>query len=249
MTRHQSIAYRLRWLLLIVGLTALAGGIAFLARIEPLEGDAGLAFTPAMIPGIGDDEPGYWWNFALYLGVFFITQWLFLCPRGSWRIQMHDTGRSMWASILTAAFIAMVLTTAGVATLMEIPNKWVWLYETESTFYCLWAAMGCVWLLWTVVFYLYWRGGDRYTRMTKMIRALIAGSIVELLVAAPVQAMVYDRDDCHCARGSYTGLVFGGTVLLWAFGPGIVLLFLREKYRREQITPTDQSDDCSSDSK
>jgi hypothetical protein len=30
-------------------------------------------------------------------------------------------------------------------------------------------------------------------------------------------------------------LVFGGTALLWAFGPGIVLLFIREKHRQQKL--------------
>ena len=59
---------------------------------------------------------------------------------------------------------------------------------------------------------------------------------MELLVAIPTHAFVYRRDDdCYCVRGSYTGIVFGLTVLLWAFGPGLVLLAWREKQRREPV--------------
>ena len=42
------------------------------------------------------------------------------------------------------------------------------------------------------------------------------------------------EDDCYCARNSYTTLIFGCTALLWAFGPGVVLPFMREKYRLEK---------------
>ena len=35
-------------------------------------------------------------------------------------------------------------------------------------------------------------------------------------------------EDCWCARGSWTGLVFGGTVLIWAFGPALIPLFFRQ---------------------
>jgi hypothetical protein len=36
---------------------------------------------------------------------------------------------------------------------------------------------------------------------------------------------------------SYTGLVFGATVMIWAFGPGLLFLFLREQgYRRPPPT-------------
>jgi hypothetical protein len=63
----------------------------------------------------------------------------------------------------------------------------------------------------------------------KIIKGLIGGSILELFVSIPI--LVAQEDDCYCAKGSYAGLVFGITVLLWAFGPGVYLLYLREKRR------------------
>jgi hypothetical protein len=66
-----------------------------------------------------------------------------------------------------------------------------------------------------------------------MARGLIIGSVLELIVAAGVFIWKTDEDNCWCARGSYTGLVFGATVMIWAFGPGLLFLFLREQaYRR-----------------
>ena len=56
---------------------------------------------------------------------------------------------------------------------------------------------------------------------------------VSNFVSVPVNAT--RQDACHCARGSYTGLIFGATVLLWAFGPGVFLLFIREKRRTEKL--------------
>ncbi len=36
--------------------------------------------------------------------------------------------------------------------------------------------------------------------------------------------------------GSYAGLVLGATVMIWAFGPGLLFLFLREaRYRTERL--------------
>jgi len=62
---------------------------------------------------------------------------------------------------------------------------------------------------------------------------LILMVFVSNFVSVPVYAT--RQDDCYCARGSYTGLVFGATVLLWAFGPGVFLLFVREKRRTEKL--------------
>jgi hypothetical protein len=66
-----------------------------------------------------------------------------------------------------------------------------------------------------------------------MAHALLVGSILELLVATGVYVWKTDEDNCWCARGSYTALVFSATAMLWAFGPGLLFLFLREaRYRR-----------------
>jgi hypothetical protein len=53
----------------------------------------------------------------------------------------------------------------------------------------------------------------------------------------PDASNVRDRKDygCYCAAGSYTGLVLGGTVPIWAFGPALILLFLREKSHRAPL--------------
>ena len=36
----------------------------------------------------------------------------------------------------------------------------------------------------------------------------------------------------------YTTPVFAGTVVLWAFGPGIILLYMRERYRHARPFPS-----------
>ena len=87
------------------------------------------------------------------------------------------------------------------------------------------ASLGCHLL------YVYSPGMDRKTYLGKMLKWLIGGSILELLVATPIHAMVWNRAKyvCDCTQGSYVGLVLGGVVLVWTFGPGVVLLFQQEK--------------------
>jgi len=77
-----------------------------------------------------------------------------------------------------------------------------------------------------------------------MALATIAGSLLEVFVSIPVYAT--RQEQCYCARGSYAGLVLGTTALLWAFGPGIFLLFLREKQRREKLLDADPAGKGSS---
>ncbi|MCX5661992.1 MAG: hypothetical protein NTW19_20120 [Planctomycetota bacterium] len=235
MTRAADKAYRWRWAILVVGLLATAAGAVFFL-IPTMVGMMGPWGTPLIIPIIGaSDEAGIAASGAITLGIGLITQWLFLRPRRGISLRLTKAGRPLRLSMAAAGLMAALLTTGLIATLLEIPNWWNKL--PESALVWVWVTMAVLWLAWAVIFMIYWKAGDEYTRLTRIIRGLVAGSVLEMLVAAPVQAMTYSRaqHDCYCTRGSYTGLVLGGTVLVWAFGPGIVLLFLREKHRRERL--------------
>jgi hypothetical protein len=111
---------------------------------------------------------------------------------------------------------------------VEIPES-----QTDVLEYLLVLVPLILWILWSVVFCIYFRQTDYYTWAGRIVRGLIAGSILELFISIPIY--ITREEDCYCARGSYAGIVFGGTVLLWAFGPGVFLLFLREKRRIEKL--------------
>ena len=250
MTRTQSLGGRLRWLILVIGVLYLAAGIwcLFAPLIVPLlQGGAGLLGTPAVplmflveLDLYEQDEVYYYLDVLLYLGVFLVTQWLFLFPRRGWTIQLQQSRRPMLVSIIGAALMAMLLTVGAVATLLEIPNWWEEITPIKNDEFLphLWQIMAWLWCLWAVIFYCYWRKGNRQTQLSRMTRGLIAGSILELIVATPVHIWAVRERDCYFARGSYTGLVFGGTVLLWTLGPDIVLLFIREYQRRHDLLDT-----------
>jgi hypothetical protein len=141
--------------------------------------------------------------------------------------------------------IAMLLTIGLLATLMEIPDWWrrltlVHFEQTPSDFHqnyaIVWIVMLLIWLAWAAAFYAYGKSLDRFTALSRIMRGLVAGTILEMLIAAPIHAWVIKTrdDECYCTRGSYTGVVFGCTALVWIFGPGVVLLLIREKKRRER---------------
>jgi hypothetical protein len=192
--------------------------------------------TPISLGMLLEIDPGqalFVVDTIVIVGVMLVTQWLFLSPRGNLAIHLSRHGRPMGRSIAAAAFIAMLLSTAFAATLLEISGWW----SSQKSYAVVYAAMSVMWLGWAIVFYVYWRGRDQTTYLSKMLMWLFGGSVLELLVAAPVHAMVWGRAKygCYCSQGSYVGLVLGGVVLLWTFGPGILLLFAHEKYRREPL--------------
>jgi hypothetical protein len=185
------------------------------------------------------------------LGIFLLGQWIFLLPRGQWRIHLTKCPRPMKRAAIVAGAIAMLLMVGLIATLMDFGQLWQhWTlpgYGKENSnvsgqdYRAVWIVMAAVWRMWAWLFYRYFRSvSDGYTAFSRVFRGLVGGTILELLVAGPVHAMHADHDQCYCARGSYTGLVFGCTTAVWLFGPGVFLLFLRENRRRGILLDAEQ---------
>ena len=239
MTRAKRTAGKLRWILLILWILCLVGGLVWLLGLC-FDFGAGLAGTPALVlfgplyetfESMG--QLGYLVVVLLYSGFFFFTQWLFLSPRKFWKIKTTATGRPMKKAAVGAAFAITFLFTGLICSILDLFSIEILESQTSVLEYFLVLVPLILWILWSVVFCIYFRQTDYYTWVGRIIRGLIAGSILELFISIPIY--ITREEDCYCARGSYAGIVFGGTVLLWAFGPGVFLLFLREKHRIEKL--------------
>lgn len=260
MTRAKQTAYRFRRLILIAGIfyTFISIVWVFLPLAsknfssvlhDNFPGD----FTPAGIIGApipiyfleSLNDLGYGIGATLFFGLLFFSQWWFLRPRSGRTILLNTTGKPLKSAVIIASCMAMLLTVGAVAIVLELFKKWASLLNPDPYGMIAWISMLLIWSIWAWIFYVYWRQGDRYTQFGKMIRGLVAGSVIEALVAVPVHIVATRKTQCYCEHGSYTSLVFSGTVLLWAFGPGIYLLYQREKYRLQRLFPV--CDQCGYD--
>jgi len=224
------MAAAVRRMLAVAGLGLILFGLIWVfAPEEEILGWKSVGFLGT--PVLPTEKTPYYTAGILWLGITLCTQWLFLRPRGGWTLHEGGTGRPMRAAAIGAGFCGMLVSFGLVAALMEIPDWWAGtvLIEDDGFHPGVYAGIVALWIVWAVVFYRSFRSPR------SVLRALIAGTILELLVAAPVHAACYRRDDCYCARGSYTALVFGGTALFWVFGPGIFLLYLGEHRRRRRL--------------
>ena len=245
MTSAKEKAYKLRHLILVVGTIFTLAGImwAFLPWIlSDFDDYAGLLGTPLIVNNLAvDSELIYGINVIIVIGVIFLLQWLFLRSGKNWKIRLTTEGRPLKTSIFAAGLMATLLTTGGITLLLELPDWWQPLQgDKNGGFYTysipiIWAVMLVIWAIWAWIFFIYWKQGDRYTQSGKMIRGLVAGSILEIIVAVPVHIWATRQRECYCCRGTYTTLILASTVLIWAFGPGIILLYMREKYRRGKL--------------
>ena len=228
-----------RRILTIVGALLLVAGACWvfapLLPGEPL--GVGLFGTPPA-PLIVENELAqkllYAGSAVVYVGLLLITQWLFLLRRGSWRPSLSEGGRPLWLAAVGVAFPATLVSFGLVAGLMEAGGIYEPLGDTVGTLPFL-AATSLFWIGWSGFFLLYGRRRDHKTVVGRAMRALIGGTILELLVVTPIHALDPHESSCQCARGSYTGLVFGITAAIWLFGPGIFLLYERERRRRAPL--------------
>jgi len=245
MARAKSIAGRFRWILLSFWVLCLICSLVWLLGFC-FDFGVGVAGTPALVffgplyqifERIG--QWGYLSIVLLYVGFFFFTQWLFLSPRKFWKIKTLTTGRPMKKAAVGAAF-AITLLFAGLGySILDLVSVEISESPNDILEYLLILVPLILWILWSIVFCIYFRQINYYTWAGRIIRGLVAGSVLELFVSIPI--FVTREDECYCARGSYAGIVFGATVLLWAFGPGVFLLFLREKHRLEKLDATSGS--------
>jgi hypothetical protein len=220
-------------------------------------GAMGTPFAPLTVPqpqpdgsvtlmGGEAEQRQYLPRALVYLCLFLLTQWWLLSPRGSWRIGLAITAAPPpKRAAVAAGFIGMLLSIGVIATLMELPNWWLQLttvggLKTPQRYGAVWQVMAVLWAGWSLLFYLHWRGLDRSTALRRTVRWLLAGTVLELLLATPAHAWVISQrgGECYCQRGTYTGLAFGITAALWLFGPGALLVMLREKQRRETLIET-----------
>jgi hypothetical protein len=144
--------------------------------------------------------------------------------RAARRRQM--TRRALWIPVLASGLLAGGLAMGAGLALLE--------YGRAETFWAAAIAGGCVWTMWAVVFGLLSlrRGPQRVLNV--LHRWLLAGSVLELLVAVPTHVAVRRRDECCAGVATGIGICIGIAVMLAAFGPSVALLYYR---RWKQITP------------
>lgn len=206
---------KLRWVLLVLWLLALLSGVTYF-------------YT--------DFESQDTLIIRLMLFLYFFSQWLFLRPGRHFLFKMANDPRPMKLSIALLAVVMTVTTMGMVFCLIEILHIEMGVSEFFSDmgvgfFYF---SIALSWFLWAVFFYWRWRvcSINRYTALARILRTCFAGTLLELITSLCAYATLKDPEDCYCARGSYIGICFGCTLLLWLFGPGVAMLFIYERQKR-----------------
>jgi hypothetical protein len=107
----------------------------------------------------------------------------------------------------------------------EEANGWTGEYWYISAI--IMAVVIVFWVVWAFIFGFYAGRSEPKDLMGKIVRWLLAGSILELLIAIPAHVYARSKNDCCGGLGTVWGLAAGTAVMLFAFGPGVFMLFVR----------------------
>lgn len=132
---------------------------------------------------------------------------------------------------ITSGFLMMVLTFLVALCLMVA----VWGDDPPDRLIIPLLTLGGTWIVWGVLFYRLCRNLD--DPVTRALRWLFRGSVLELLVAVPTHVIVRRRGDCCAPAGSAFGIVTGIAIMLISFGPSVLLLVKKriERYAVKEL--------------
>ena len=189
-----------------------------------------LALYLALIMSLGGiDLLGGGGRFAVMVVVLtFGSQALFLFGSGKLELTRPIRG---WRLIVPAAVAALMLAILIGSTVMAL---WELFYLEDDWVIPAWLALVTVsWIAWGVLLFNFCRDRERFAIIERLTGLLFAGSLATLLVSIPAHIIVSRRPGCFVGLFTALGIASGVYVMLWSFGPAILLLFFSEKRRFE----------------
>lgn len=201
--------------------------------------------------GAGALQEDDWWDFAVPVAAgIAVSQFLFLVPVLWLRPPRGERPRPLAVSFVIGGLVAALLTVGLLAGLAELAagllhgdlavSPWGGTGRDLLDQEWVWAAAAIMfagsWLLWTGVLFVFTRRLWADTVVGRLAMLLLGGTVVELLVVVPIDAMVRRRTSCTCATGSFWALCFSAVGHLWLTGPGVLLVLTSRRRRLARAT-------------
>ena len=141
--------------------------------------------------------------------------------------------RLIWIPVITTAFLFSIIA-FGIVLLLATGI----LGDAVATTMVAWIGIGFVgmnWLIWSWIFFRFTHNCEPNDLISRLMKWLLRGSIVELLIAIPSHIIARHRGDCCAPTITFWGITTGLVVMVIAFGPGIFFLFI-ERVKRKTIS-------------
>jgi hypothetical protein len=166
---------------------------------------------------------------AVLLAVMLAAQALFIFGSGTMHLCRPMRKRRLIWPVLVASFM-MALLLFG---LLLAAGEFFRLDGNDAAGILLVTLGGLSWGVWGWFFWHRYRYRHRYTVMSRLTTWLLSGSLLELIACVPMHIVVSRRPGCLVGLATMLGIIAGCLVAVFAFGPAIILLFLRPRHREE----------------
>lgn len=140
------------------------------------------------------------------------------------------------AGVMAGFLVAGVVLSVGETIVKDALSENVW--------WMAFAALLLMWALWGLIFWKWSKVLEPRAFIERQRRILYRSSILELLIAIPAHILARHRNYCCAGMATFTGIIFGISVMLFAFGPGVFFLYA-ERWKNSRAKQ--QSSNLSSD--
>lgn len=178
----------------------------------------------------------------IIIAAFFTLQGLFVWGGGRIRLDMQKaTFRTCFFSLIIFCLLMGILTLLMVFGFAEMVDRFLgqqderWgifpaFFAGRKSNTTLPLVLVPTWILWLWIGWLSIRHVDKPTASSRLIAILLAGSWIEFCCSLPIELGTRPRTkECPCRSGSWMALMMSLPVLLWAIGPGIYFLYVRQR--------------------
>jgi Na+/melibiose symporter-like transporter len=172
------------------------------------------------------------WQFWLLCGIITVIQALMLLFPVRTVAEAPKPQRLIWVPVVTAALLFSILVLGVLWSILAA----IWGDDCGGAVYT-WASLAFFavsWLIWSILFYRFYRNTEPRALTQRLTTWLLRGSILELLIALPSHVIVRRRGDCSAPGITWLGIAAGLVIMALAFGPGLFFLFRK---RFEKMKP------------
>jgi hypothetical protein len=196
-----------------------------------------LAFMPGAKPAQAAEVYSTW-PYWLWLAVMVISQFTLLTVPVRVAGRRPITRGSVWRTVLATGLMAGGLAAGALLSIGEfVYADHLFDYDWEGWSILILALL--TWCFWSLIFVRMSGSTPPADLISRQCRWLFKGSILELLIAVPTHIVARWRDYCCAGAMTFLGLTMGISVMLFAFGPAVLFLFM-ERWRR--LHPAEEAD-------
>lgn len=167
------------------------------------------------------------WQFWLIIVTLVVAQWVLLRVPVALVSGRPVRQRSVRATVAAATLMLALLAFGATLSIIEFCTR----LEGAIGFPHAAAVAALAWLGWALYFRRCLKREPAAAGVARLQRFLWTGSILELLIAIPTHIVARHRDYCCAGLLTFLGLACGVSVMLFAFGPALLVLFV-DRWKR-----------------